>query len=190
MKLNKNNKLLLLGLVLTLYICYAFAFSNTIEYYNEYSSKAELVESAINNPEVLQQLAIKEKQLDAVLEEYSISEGESFQNELLKKVSALSAHNHLKVIDFKEPHIIVENEIKKSSYRFTLQGSFNGIMLLINAIENDATLGFVEHISFIKNRNYRTNTYYLTGEIILQKNETIKDKIEYKIISKCLLLLQ
>ena len=178
MKLNRNNKLLLLGLIITLYICYAFAFSNTIHYYNEYHSKKEVTENSLNNPDILRQLVVREKQLDTILNEYSIIEKESFQNELLKKITNHSNRYNLKITDFKEPHIIVENDVKTSSYIFTLEGSFNGMLLLINAIENDVTLGAVKHITFAKNRNYKYNTDYLTGEIIMQKNETVKNGSE------------
>ncbi len=178
MKLNRKNKLLLLGLIVMLYICYAFAFSNTIGYYTEYRAKNELAENAVNTPALLQQLTIREKQLDTILNQYSIAEGESFQNELLKKITSLSSRYNLKITDFKEPHIFISNDIKTSSYIFTLEGSYNGMLLLINDVENDITLGAVKHISFIKHRNYRNNTDYLTGEIILQKNETVKEKVQ------------
>ncbi|QYJ68268.1 general secretion pathway protein [Flavobacterium litorale] len=175
MKLNRNNKLLLLGLVVTLYICYVFAFANTIKYYKAYNDKNTLVQSAINNPNIVKKLVIKEKQLDTILKQYSIIEKESFQNELLKKITVLSNRNDLKITDFKEPHSITENGVKTSSYIFTLQGSYNGMLLLINAIENDVTLGAIKHVAFQKKKNYKYNTNYLTGQIIMQKNETVKE---------------
>ncbi|GGB73366.1 general secretion pathway protein [Flavobacterium suaedae] len=176
MKLNKNNKLLLLVLALLLYLCYSFAFSKTINYYKEYQSKKELVNSALSNPDMLKQLTIRKHQLDTILAQYAIAQGESFQNELLKKITALSTKYHLKITDFKEPHVITDNGVKTSSYIFTLEGSFNDMALLINTVENDITLGAVKSVSFIKHRNYRTYRDFLTGEIILQKNETVKEK--------------
>ncbi|RZJ79495.1 MAG: general secretion pathway protein [Flavobacterium sp.] len=170
MKLNKKNKLLLFGFFLTLYICYAFAFSRTVDYYDIYNSQ----KAAINNPkspDYLRQLTLKEKQLNNLLNKHSVSVGASFQNQLLRQLTVLCRDNELTIADFKEPHIKVEKGIKTSSYIFSVEGSFNGALLLINSLENNNLSGFVNHISFTKKLNYKSNTHYLVTEIVLQKNE-------------------
>lgn len=174
MRLNRKNKLLLIGFLLILYICYAFAFSNTFDYYKEYQSQKEIATNNINDPIMLQKLVQKERQLNELLSQYTTGTGNSFQNELLKQLTSLSNQNTLRIIDFKEPHIIIDKGIKTFSYVFSLEGSFNGMLLLINAIENNPSLGYIKHITFTKKRNYKTNTDYLTSEIILQKNESPK----------------
>jgi len=174
MKLSKKNKLLVAGFIFTLYICYAFAIANTLGYYKEYSSQKELTENNVSSPATLKALVQKEKQLNNLLSKYNSADGDSFQNELLKHLSRLSKKNGLKIIGFKEPHVYPEKELKITSYSFSLEGSFNGILLLVNSIENNPSLGKVIHIAFVKKRNYKTNSDYLTAEIILQKTETIK----------------
>lgn len=174
MKFNRKNKILVLGLLSGLYICYAFAISNTIEYYKQYKSQKELIENSYNNPAVVKQLIQKEKDLNNVLNRYTTKTGAAFQNELLKKLTNLSNKDNLKIIDFKEPHLFVDKNTRTTSYIFSLEGSFNGMLLLINSIENNPILGSVRHMTFIKKRNYKTNTDYLTSEIILQKNESLK----------------
>lgn len=174
MKLNRQNKLLIFGFAVMLYLCYTFAFSNTVDYYNRYTSQRELVASNVNDPAVTRLLIQKEKQVDNVLKQYASHGSASFQNELLKELSYLSNTYSLKITDFKEPHTIVKDDVKTFSYAFTLEGSFNGILLLLNKVENNASLGYMKHIAFVKKRNYKTNTDYLTAEVILQKNETIK----------------
>lgn len=173
MKLNRKNRMLLLGFIVTLYICYTFAFSNTVDYYRHYQSQKELAANNLNDFGLLQQLIQKERQLDSLLEQYTMATGSSFQNELLNRLTHFSNAHNLKIIDFKEPHIFTENNLKTSSYIFTLEGSFNGILLLINSIENDPSLGSVQHIFFIKRRNYKNNSDYLRAEIVLQKSESI-----------------
>lgn len=172
MKLNKKNKGLLLGFFIALLLCYKFAISNTLSYYKQYHSQKELAENNYNSPEVLNQLVRKEKQLNAFLKGYQEAAGDSFQNNLLKQISILSKKYNLKISDFKEPHIFLENNTKTLSYSFSLEGSFNGTLLLINKLENTPSLGFVRHISFTKKRNYKKNTDYLVTEIILQKSES------------------
>ena len=172
MKLDRKNKILVFGFMATLYLCYAFAFSNTFIYYNEYQKQKELAESNLSDPALLEKLLQRERQLDTYLIRYSTAAGKTFQNELLKNLSVLSRKNKLKIVDFREPHAFAENGVKTTSYLFSLQGSFNGILLLMNSVENNPSLGIVKHISFIKKKDYKTNTDYLTAEIVLQKNES------------------
>lgn len=175
MKLNKKNRFLILGLILSLYICYVFAISKTVDYYSKYSSQNELLANDINNPEILEKLVYKEKQLNALLSQYTNTTKGSFQNQLLKELTTLSQKNRLKIIDFQEPHIAANKDLTTTSYLFSLEGSFNGILLLLNSIENNPSLGFVKHIDFIKKRNYKTNTDYLTAHVVLQKTDSEVD---------------
>ena len=99
---------------------------------------------------------------------------ESFQNELLKQLTNLSIKNNLKIVDFKEPHISFDDKVQTLSYIFSLEGSFNGILLSINSIENNPSLGSVEHISFIKKKDYKKNTDYLVAEVILQRTKSVE----------------
>jgi hypothetical protein len=170
MKLNKKNKLLLLGFVIAIYICYSFAISNTITYYNEYQSKKEITDNLDITPDLLGKLHQKEKQLDQFLSKYNVSE--SYQSDLLKHLTTYSNQSNLKIIDFKEPHIIKENNATTSSYIFSIQGGFNGCLLLINKIENNPALGEIKHIQFLKKRNYKSNLDELFVEVVLQKTTT------------------
>ena len=172
MMLNKKNKLLVLGFFMALLICYQFAISKTLDYYTEYSSQKELLSNNLNDPIFLGQLVAKEKQLNAYLQKYNATAGDSYQNNLLRQISKLSTAYQLKITDFKEPHIFIEKDTKALSYVFAIEGSFNNTLLLINKLENTSSLGIVKHISFTKKRNYKTNTDYLVTEILLQKNES------------------
>lgn len=171
MKLDRKNKFLLLGFLLTLYISYVFAISRTITYYKEYKSKNELIATNTITPKLALQLYQKEKQLDLILSQYNITPSESFQNDLLKQLNMYSTAYHLKIIDFKEPHIITEKGYTATSYIFSLEGSFNGCLALLNKIENNATLGTIKHIDFIKKKNYKTNGDELFVEVVLVKNK-------------------
>jgi hypothetical protein len=173
MRLNRKNKMLLFGFFIALYICYAFAISNTITFYQEYQSKNELIAGNSDFPKWEHQLLLKEKQLDLALSQYSISDSESFQNELLKQLNVYGDTYHLKIIDFKEPHIISEKGLTSASYIYSLEGSFNGCLSLINKIENNPSFGSIKHLNFTKKRNYKTNTDYLIVEVIIQKNRNL-----------------
>lgn len=174
MKLNKKNKLLIAGFIFTLLICYRFAISNTISLYREYTTKNEIMTRESVTPETANLLLQKEKQLDAMLSRYSVISTASFQNDFLEKLSDYCTTYNLKITDFKEPHNSIVNELETNSYQFTLKGSFNGSLSVINKIENTPSLGIIKHLNFTKNRDYKTNTDDLTVEIILQKNTSSK----------------
>jgi hypothetical protein len=173
MILNRKNKLLFFGFLVALYICYSFAISNTITYYKEYHSKKAMITNNTSFPKLAHQLRLKEKQLDLVLSQYNINSSESFQNDLLKQLNTYSDSYHLKIIDFKEPHTISEKGFVTSSYIFSLEGSFNGCLALLNKIESTPALGNIKHLNFIKKKNYKTNIDQLFVEVILQKNKEI-----------------
>jgi hypothetical protein len=172
MKLNKKNRILLAGLALGFYVAYAFAIKNTLSYREKYMEQQQLLSSNFNDPALLQKMIYKEKQLNALLTTYGHTESVSFQNRLLQELSTLCQKNNLRITDFQEPHVILNNELTVSSYVFSLEGSFNGILLLLNSMENNPALGTVKHIAFAKKKNYKTNTDYLTAEIILQKTDS------------------
>ncbi|WP_281336242.1 general secretion pathway protein [Flavobacterium eburneipallidum] len=174
MRLNRKNKGLLFGFVVALYICYSFAISNTISYYKEYQSKSEMISENNSSPKLASQLRQKEKQLDVMLSRYNIKASESFQNDLLKQLTAYGDSYHLKIIDFKEPHSITEKGFTTTSYIFSLEGSFNGCLASLNKIENNPTLGSIKHLNFTTKKNYKTDANQLFVEVILQKNKGIK----------------
>lgn len=173
MKLNKKNKLLLVGFFLTLCICYSFAISNTITYYKEYKVKEEQLRNTIETPKLISQLVQKEKQLDYFLSQYEITAPESFQNDLLKQLNIYSTDYNLKIIDFKEPHTITEKGFIITSYIFSLEGAFNGCLALLNKIENNSSLGNIKHLNFTKKKNYKTNVDELSVEVIMQRNQGV-----------------
>ncbi|EJL60654.1 hypothetical protein [Flavobacterium sp. CF136] len=173
MKLNNKNKLFLAGFLLICYLCYSFAISNTINYYKEYKNKQEEITADSNMPKLVGQLIQKEKQLDQVLSYYDINVSESFQNDLLKQLTTYSDSYHLKIVDFQEPHAISQKGFTTTSYIFSLEGSFNGCLALLNKIENNPALGTVRHLNFIKKKNYKTNTDQLFVDVIMQKNKGI-----------------
>lgn len=173
MKLDKKNKLLLLGFLVVLYVCYSFAISNTVNYYKEYKNKQEQIAADSNMPKLVGQLIQKEKQLDQVLSKYDVNISESFQNDLLKQLTSYSDGYHLKIVDFQEPHIISEKGFTTTSYIFSLEGSFNGCLAVLNKVENNPALGTIRHLNFVKKKNYKTNTDQLFVEVIMQKNKGV-----------------
>lgn len=171
MKLNKKNKLLIAGFLVVLYFCYSLAIANTVQYYREYQTKQEQIAAESNMPKLVGQLAYKEKQLDQALAKYDVNISESFQNDLLKQLTSYSDNYKLKIVDFQEPHAVMQKGFTVTSYIFSLEGSFNGCLALLNKVENNPALGTIRHLNFVKKKNYKTNTDELFVEVIMQKNK-------------------
>ncbi|WP_136667703.1 general secretion pathway protein [Flavobacterium sp. H122] len=170
MKLNRKNKFLIVGFILAFYLCYTFAISNTIKYYKEFLSQKEVLAGQNFSPKTISQLNQKEKQLDRLLENQQINISESYQNNLLKFLNTHAVKFDLKIVEFKEPHVVKANKSKELNYIFILQGSYNGIISLLNQLENNSNIGFIRHVHFIKERNYKSNIDQLFAEIVLTNN--------------------
>lgn len=173
MKLNRKNKLLILGLILSLYLCYSLAIDKTIEYYKQYKDQKELISTTNNNPKLLFNLLLKEKQIDQWLSKNDYV-STAYQNELLKELNAYCSLHNLKIVDFKEPHKVIEKKSEINNYSFSVEGSFNTVLGLINKIENNPGLGFIKHLSTEKIMNYKSNEEYILTSLILQKRQDIK----------------
>lgn len=162
-----KNRLLILGFIVVLFLCYKFAFANTFELRSEYNqlSKEQLIFK--NTPKQLALLKKKEQYYDSLLTKYKIG-GTSLQNNLLNTVTSFSKENNVKVVDFIEPHKFAENSLEINTYAFTVEGHFNAILQLIYTLEQRTKYGEVVSVVFEKKKNYRRNTFYLQARIILQ----------------------
>lgn len=169
MKLNNKNKIVIVGFIISLYLSYSFAISKTLFYKKQYNLNQE-ISNDNNSPKVLSELRYKEKQIDKWMTDNN-SSSLNFQNELLKTLTQYSNLYHLKIVDFQEPHKFDEKGSTILSYSFSLEGSFSGVMGLLNKIENKQNLGLIKHINTLKKTNYKTNQDYLITTVIIQKIE-------------------
>lgn len=169
MKLNRKNKLLIIFIFLALILCYNLAIKKTFDYYNQYNSEKEIIDNTKKNPFLLSNLLVREKQINQWLNKNDNSNS-SFQSKLLKQLNQYSAKHNLKIIDFREPHSVNEKQTEIKSYIFSIEGSFNATLGLINNIENNPNLGHIKHLSTEKKMNYKTNQEVVVTFVIIQKN--------------------
>lgn len=164
-----KNTILVVGIVCLFIFAYIFSFSNTLEIGNQLSilkKKERLYQSA---PSQLSALNAKEIALDQILKSNNIS-GNSLQNNLLKMLNSISLANPFKIIDFKNPHITTNKATNSETtvYDFTLEGNYNTLQEVIYLLEQKYSFGNVIHVSFSKEKNYRTGRYSLTTRVLLQ----------------------
>ena len=168
MPLNKKNKILILGFVAILFMSYQLALKNTKEAYSSYNSNLEKRESIGNIPRQLAMLDQKEKAIDAQLQLLNLEES-SLQNNLLKFLNQQAELNEVKIIDFNSPHIHKTENRQIETYSFDLEGSYSGILKMVNALENHGSLGAVIHFEMEKKKDYHSKRTYLQAKIFLEQ---------------------
>lgn len=158
---------LLVGFFLALILCYQLAISKTVALKKEYNSLEQQELLFKSTPKQVSLLKQKEKYYDALLSKYQLN-GSSVQNNLLKTINVFADSTNLKVVSFLEPHIINKNDLKISTYQFTLEGDFNAILKLIYTLEQKTKFGEITNLHFKKKTNFRTRKHYLQASVLLK----------------------
>ncbi|MDO3695885.1 hypothetical protein QVZ41_13625 [Wenyingzhuangia sp. chi5] len=167
MKYQTKNKVLVIGFVVVLILCYQLAISNTVVLKNTYHNLKEEELLFKNTPKQLSLLSQQKKYYDTLLKKYQM-DGGSIQNNLLKKINSLSQEHQLKVVEFLEPHVFSNNEMMIKTYQFTVEGDYNAIIKLVNHLEQQTVFGEIINLHFEKKLNFRTNKSYLQAHVLLK----------------------
>jgi len=164
--MNKNI-VLIIGFVLSLFICYQLAFSKTLELKKQ-KEKLQQEEAIFKNiPKQLSLLKQKENYYDSILTKYQLKES-SLQNNLLKTLNQYAEANKLNIINFIEPHQYEQNNLLIKSYSFTIQGDYNSILKLIYHLEQKTRFGEIINLHLEKKKNFKENSTYLQAEVLIQ----------------------
>ncbi|WP_117885593.1 hypothetical protein [Aureibaculum luteum] len=169
MNLKKKNILLLIGFLLMLWVAYQFSFSKTLTLKKQYQTlkiEQELLSNVSGKLLSLKQVNIY---YDSILKSKKISTENSFQNNLLQRISVFSDSTNISIVNFNTPHIFEVDNAIINTYSFTLKGDFSSITRLVFELEQEYKLGKIISVHFEKKKNYRRNSNYLEGTILLQK---------------------
>lgn len=166
MNSKRKNIVLVVTSILILFICYKYAIKKTIDYKREYQLLKNQ-ETLFNDlPKQFGILNEKNKYYDSLLTKFQISET-SIQNNLLKTINKAASDLKVKVIDFKEPHVFIENGTRRNSYSFSIEGSFESILKMIHQLEQKTKFGEVMNVKMEKNKRPRSRKEYLQAEIMV-----------------------
>lgn len=167
MRSKTKNSILLVGFLITLFICYQLAISKTFSLYDSYQRLKKEHVLFDNIPKQQYLLNKQNRQLDSLLGEYQIG-GTSLQNNLLKSLNANSDTLGLKLIAFHKAHTFEREKLKVNSHAFIMEGSFEKLLHLLYNLEQRTTFGEVVHVRFEKKRDLRTRRDRLEVELIVQ----------------------
>lgn len=169
---SKTNLILLaLGFVVVLLISYPLTIKKTVELKDNYKKKRQKLESVKNADKLINTLLQENKFLDSILKVNDLQVNASFQQLLLNKITKYTQDNSgVKLTSLSSPHKFESKQIKET-YIIETQGGFSALLTFLHYLENQR-LGEVISITFIKNKNYRKNTFELSLKIYLQKVKT------------------
>lgn len=164
----QKNTGLIVGIFIGVFIAYHFSIKKTIiekDKYTKLLKEKELVDNAVNK---LQYLKQKNNSLNDFLISRNVSAESSFQQLLLEKITVFIQGKDISIVAFNQPHRVEKNQTIIETYSFELKGNYIDLLKLINFIEHEQLGEFIS-VDFEKKKNYKTNRFYLTSTIFLQK---------------------
>lgn len=162
-----KNIALVVGFIMAFVVCYQLAFSKTFELKTQYEMLSKEADLFDNVPKQLSLLKQKEHYYDSLLTRYQLK-GSSIQNNLLNTLNSFANNNSLKIIDFLEPHLVVQNGLTFKTYQFTLEGDYNSILKLIYNLEQQTKFGEIINLHFEKKKNFKTGKDYLQAIVLIK----------------------
>lgn len=162
-----KNILLVLGFFLFMLIAYKLAFSKTVDLKNRINTSKAKIESLENITNIAINLEQREQFVDSILSLNNMK-GNSVQNNLLEFLNSRSEIGNFFISDFNEPHTFSEDGATTTSYRFTLEGSYDAIEQVLYSLEQEYNFGRIAHVHFEKKKDYRKNKNYLECFVIVE----------------------
>lgn len=164
----QKNITLIIGFISLLVISYVFAIKKTSTLKSRLETQKKEKELLANASSRIFNLQQEDKYLDSILQKKELSIEYSFQQTLFKKINDFSKNKIVEIIAFDEPHEILQNKTKISTYHFKIKGEYSSLLQLVNLLEK-SQLGKIISLNIEKKKNYKTNRNELIGTFYLQK---------------------
>lgn len=162
-----KNIILLLGFCLSMAIAYKLAFSKTFAI-KERINNMEMKTKSLNSTALIAvNLEQRAQFVDSILSLNNMK-GNSVQNNLLEFLNSKSESDGFTISDFNEPHTFSRDGATTTSYRFTLEGSYEKIEQVLYSLEQEYNFGQIAHVHFEKKKDYRKGKNYLECFVIVE----------------------
>lgn len=173
MTLNKKNKLIIFSCLIGLIAVYQLAIKKTLFYRNEYLILKNEENSFYNIEGNEFDLRNRHKRIEDLLQKFDYraetSNNKNFQNYLFKFINEKTNSLGLQLVIFKEPKTTQENTNIITHYNFSVEGSYNQTLLLINEFDNNPIVGNLIHIETIKKTDYKLQKSIIITNFVLRK---------------------
>jgi len=168
MTMKQKNRILLAGIVILFLTAYQFSFKKTFELgdrISQLTTKKIQLENASGKLQFLQQQNVY---LDSILRSNNVSANQSFEQNLLQKVTQLKELHKVKILSLDQPHEYNTNGATVQSYTIEVKGDYRNLMLFSSNLEKQR-LGTFSSVDFTKKLNVKTRRKELVCKIILQR---------------------
>ncbi|HNP66315.1 MAG TPA: hypothetical protein PKH16_00285 [Aequorivita sp.] len=120
-----------------------------------------------NTASIATNLEKREQFVDSILSLNNMK-GNSVQNNLLDFLNSKSESGDFIISDFNEPHTFSQDGATITSYRLTLEGSYDEIEQVLYSLEQEYNFGKISHVHFEKKKDYRRGKDYLECFVIVE----------------------
>ena len=166
MTAKKKNILLLVGFVLMLFTSYQLAFKKTFSLKTDVERLQKEIAMFENTPASIARLEVQQTYYDSILRVNKVTDA-SEQNSLLQAINAFGNDHDLNVVNFLEPHRFKNEDLTVTTYECSIEGDYNGLIQLLQELENNPRFGDVSHVRFEKKKEPRTRRVYLVVTLLI-----------------------
>lgn len=163
----QKNKILLVGALLLLIVCYIFAIGETVELYSNNSKASQKLESLKNAPQQIVELNKRLVFLNSRVKQY-VRDDDFEQEDILVAISDFCKGHRLKIVEFPKSTLKQNDDIVIETFNFTVEGNFTNLVKLIYDIEVVQKIGRIASLDFETQMDRRTKVKRLTVRIFLQ----------------------
>jgi len=167
MKQRHKNIVLIVGFVLILMLGYRMTIAKTLVLKAEVTQLQTEAKALTNLDQRTSNLEQKERYLDSILAQKNLTNN-SLQNNLLSFLTKESDKSGFSISEFKEPHVIVKDNLTQTSYQFTLKGTYKHLEKVLYQLEQRESFGRLVHIDFKKERDHRKGRDFLEVAVIVR----------------------
>lgn len=168
MEAKKKNIGLIVGFLLMLLLSYQFSIKKTFELKDKIEKLSKDKELLSNAEVKINRLQFQNQSLDSVLQSNDVSVDQSFEQNLVQKITKLKKLHKIELISYEKPHSFESEGAKMLSYSIEVKGDFRQLMLFTSALEKQR-LGEFSSVGIEKKKNYRTGRNELFCKLVLQR---------------------
>jgi Tfp pilus assembly protein PilO len=169
MKISKQNKLIIVGFIIVIILCWRLVFSKTFDLYQEYKDLKSKNEQLNLEPQQIAKLKNEINQYEKVLGSI-----ENDREGLLKIVGEKCEKHKVRIIDFPAP---VEQHIGDYKVQFhlcELTGSYSNLLHFLDEFERPKKIANIASVEFKTIKNYQTSKNELHEFIYFQTVLSVK----------------
>ncbi|WP_435261214.1 hypothetical protein [Tenacibaculum sp. nBUS_03] len=153
--------------VFVLMLGYKKMFKNTINEVGRYFKNTAIKKNEKGIRQSILNIQKEIYHLDDYLGEGDFQE-HLIQQEILEVITSKANKNEIIVTDIKPTHRYLENNYSIISNTFTLRGSYNSLVNIINQIERNFRKSKLNNVRFYKKKNFKLRREELFVELVFQ----------------------